>query len=277
MSLQKELNFKKQAFAESVNQGLFRSFLYDTQLGVAPEKLQSKAGNMIKVKDVRTAQQHLFELQFKPLPSEYFNEVADLERQIENAMFAVNTTNPKNSSALTDTVTGIRMQSYDQNGVIQLLTDKSLDSFARLGYKLVESARENTVKDIVIKDMSTGDFWEINKELFTDAEFRYLIRIEANSSSFDSLETRREDAIAKANIGLQALQAGLSVDLEALYKDVFKSFEGTDPEKLFGEKKDEAKEGAEQAQMAQPIEAPQQIEDPAEAQNAEIFGGIGQV
>ncbi len=39
-----------------------------------------------------------------------------------------------------------------------------------------------------------------------DAISKYEIKIEAGSSSFDSEESRRNDALAKRNIGLQAKQ-----------------------------------------------------------------------
>jgi hypothetical protein len=45
--------------------------------------------------------------------------------------------------------------------------------------------------------MDDDGFWEINKELIVDALKKYEIKIEAGSSSYDSIENRRDDAIAK--------------------------------------------------------------------------------
>lgn len=56
---------------------------------------------------------------------------------------------------------------------------------------------------------------------------KYEIKIEAWTSSYDTLENRRDDAIAKRNIGQQAMQAQLPVNSEELFKDVLNTFEGT--------------------------------------------------
>jgi hypothetical protein len=60
--------------------------------------------------------------------------------------------------------------------------------------------------NIVIKKMGTEEFFEINKELLRDSLNKYDIKVETNSSSYDSIENRREEAMARWNILTQAQQ-----------------------------------------------------------------------
>jgi hypothetical protein len=47
----------------------------------------------------------------------------------------------------------------------------------------------------------------MNKEIFRDALRRYEIKIEAGSSSYDTMEQRRNDAMARIQVAQQMAQA----------------------------------------------------------------------
>ena len=64
-----------------------------------------------------------------------------------------------------------------------------------------------------------------------DALDKFEIKIEAGSSSYDTIENRRNDGIAKYNIWQQAMGAWVPVDLEMLFKDVLGTFEGVNADK----------------------------------------------
>lgn len=66
---------------------------------------------------------------------------------------------------------------------------------------------ENMDNNIVIKKLQDEGFWQVNKEVFRDVLRRYAIRVEVGSSSFDTEEQRREDAIARWNLALSAAKA----------------------------------------------------------------------
>jgi len=92
----------------------------------------------------------------------------------------------------------------------------------------------NGIVDIKIKSRDEEDtFREINKEALRDAVDKYEIKIEAGSSSFDSEEARRNDAIAQWNIALQALQAGVPVNMKKLFENVVATFPNMDLKNLF--------------------------------------------
>lgn len=104
---------------------------------------------------------------------------------------------------------------------------------SRLGYKLLQEAYDNMEWNIRVKKKDWSGFREVNKEAFKNALSKYDIRIEAWSSSFDSVEQRRDDAIARMNLALQVAQAGVPVDLKSAYENVMSTFEWVDTTKLF--------------------------------------------
>jgi hypothetical protein len=113
---------------------------------------------------------------------------------------------------------------------------------SRLAYKLLNETFENMEDNIVIKKNGDEWYWEINKELLKNAIQKYEIRVEIGSSSYDNIEDRREDAIAKYNLWLQAKQAWVPVDLTKLFKNVMWTFE---------DKEDYIENIQQQQQMAQ--------------------------
>lgn len=58
-----------------------------------------------------------------------------------------------------------------------------------------------------------------------DALRRYNITIETGTSTYDGIEQKRADAIARRNLGQQASAAGVPVDLKELYIGIMTTFE----------------------------------------------------
>jgi len=276
MSLQDELNFKKQAYADAVNLSLFRSFAIDDALGVPPEKLNlNTGGKIIKVKNVQALRDHIYEFDFKPLPAEYFNEQNDLERQIDSGTFLVNPNTPRSSSALTDTATGARISAFDANSVIQLVADNTMSAISKVGYKLLKTTFENLKSNLVIKKQGSSEFWDINKESMRDAITRYSIKIEANSSAFDDADKRRENGIALLNQMTQLLQLGV-VDADAVKKiarGLLDTYERLDVDDILGSSKQEEQGTPEAAAKPQDVPEVPDTEDRAANLTAQVAGG----
>jgi hypothetical protein len=96
----------------------------------------------------------------------------------------------------------------------------------RLAYKFLQETYDNMDDNIVIKKSGEEWFWEINKEALKDAIQRFEIKVEAGSTSFETIESRRDDAIAKFNIGLEAEKAMPgTVNLKALLEWIYDQFE----------------------------------------------------
>lgn len=226
MWLQQELNYKKNAASEYINNALNRSWIWSAHSGINPRKLISRPNNIIPTtKTVQEAQANLQELPMRSIDSSYFNEQNDFERQIQWLTFTVDTSNTNNAQALTNTATWIRIKFYESNTVVDEIRKHFEEWLERLAYKLLEQTAENYDKNIVIKKMWDEGFWKIHKEAIVDSLEKYEIQIETWTSSYDTIESRREDAIAKYNIWVQAAANGVQVNLEELFKDVLGTFE----------------------------------------------------
>lgn len=235
MPLMNELNFKKNAAALHINHALYRSWFYDPNSGINPEDLIDKPNNIVMVNNwMQAALNWLQEINPTNLPPEYFQEQADFNRDIQALTHTIDTSSAARPWQ-TDTATGARIAFFESNSVIAELTKNFEEAMSQLAYKLLEVTYDNIEDNIILNKIDEEGFLELNKELFRNALERYEIKIEANSSSFDSIEQERQDAIAKANIWLQAQQAWIPINGQELYKDVFSTFENVDLNKLFPE------------------------------------------
>ena len=249
-SLQEELNFKKNSASEYINQWLNRSYLWSPNSWVNPADLISKPNNIIATtKDAVTAQNNLIEIPHRSIPSDYFAEQNDIERQIQSQTFTVDTSVQRSQQALTNTATWARIKFFESNTVISELTNHFEEWLQRLAYKLLEVTFENMEDNIVIKKLWDEWFWEINKELLRDAFNKYSIKVEVNSSSFDDIESRREDAIAFFNMLIQWANTWVPVDFTEALKDIIWTFEKKDPDRFI-----KAPEVAEWAKIAWRVE-----------------------
>lgn len=233
ISLQNELNFKKNSASDYINQALNRGYIWSPNSWVNPADLISRPNNIIATtKDAETAQRNLIEIPHRELNSSYFQEQNDIERQIQSQTFTVDTSANKSNQALTNTATWARIKFFESNTVIDELRKHFEEGLERLAYKLLEATFENTKDNIVIKKLWDAGFWEINKELFRDALTRYSIKVETNSSSYDDLESRQESAIGFFNTLIQGANVWVPVDFNEALKDVINSFEKKDPNRF---------------------------------------------
>jgi len=229
MWLQKELNFKKNSTSEYINHALNRSWVRSPNSWINPKTLISKPNNIIPTtKNVEEAMSNLQELPNRDINPSYFQEQNDFERQIQGLSFTVDTSNQRNAQALTNTATGARIKFYESNVVLDQIRRQFEAWLVRLAYKLLNETFENMDNNIVISKLWDTGFWEMNKELIRDAVSKYEIKIESWSSSLTSIEDRREEALSKYNLWLQAMQSWVPVDMEKLFIASLDTFENTD-------------------------------------------------
>jgi len=230
--LQQELNFKKNSASEYITNSLNRSYIWSPNSWVNPKSLINKPNNIITTtKSVDQAMLNLQELPHREINSSYFQEQNDLERQIQWLTFTIDTNNSQNQQWLTNTATGMRIKFFESNTVVDEIRKHYEKWLERFAYKYLTAVAEDLDENITIKQIDWEGYWEINKEAIMDALDKYEITVEAGSSSYDSLENRREDALAKINIWQQLMWAWVQVKMEELGKDALATFEGTDPKK----------------------------------------------
>ena len=98
----------------------------------------SKPWNVIPTsRSIEDVQANLFEIPMRTLTSDYFQEQNDFERQIQAVTFTVDTSNPQNQQALTNTATGARIKFFESNIVIDDKRKAFERGLQRLAYKLL--------------------------------------------------------------------------------------------------------------------------------------------
>lgn len=240
MELQREMNFKKNSASTYINNSLNRSWLWSPNSNVNPRDLISRPNNIIVVEgDVQNALNNLSELPHREVSSDFFQEQNDIERQVQAMTFTVDTSNPRSQQALTNTATGARIKFFESNSVIDEIRKHFEQGLEKLAYKLLLCTFENMEDEdnIVFKKQGNEEYWAMNKEMLRNAVTRYSIKVEVNSSSFNDLESRREDAIAFYNILSQAYQMQV-ITKEALQeglKEVMATFEKKDAHKYISQ------------------------------------------
>jgi len=241
MGLQDEINFQKNAYATSMGKNLNKSYWWAPESGVDPWNLLNDVPwNIIVCNNwVEQAQRNLIEVQDRPLESQYFANINDMNRDIQSLSHTTDVSQQWGQSALTNTATWARISFFESNSVIAELRKNFEKWVQELSYWILDWAVNNLEKDIILKKVNDNEFLKVNLEAIRNAVERYDITVEANSSAFDDLENRRADAIAVKNLLLEAANAGANVDIDEWFKKVFSTFEQLDVDKLMPTKQEE--------------------------------------
>lgn len=229
MWIQKSMNFKKNSVSEYLNMSLNRSYIWNPNSWINPKDLINRPGAIIPTnKPLDQVDANFREVAYRDINPWYFQEWNDQERQIQAVTFTVDTSNPNNQQALTNTATGARIKMFESNTVIEWIRKQREKWLENLAYKLLEETVDNIEENLVIKKIGDSWFREINKEALKEAIKKYEIKVEIGSSSFDSIEDRRDEATAKFNMAKEAVAMWVPIDLKLLWVDIMNTFEGVD-------------------------------------------------
>ena len=271
LGIQQEMNFKKNSVSEAINSSLNREWIWSPNSKINPKDLVSRPGNIIPTTaDAQTAQANLVELDKREVPGSYFSEQQDMERQIQSLTFTIDVVNRSNIAGQTNTATGERIQFFESNQVIDQVRRNFENAMARLANQLLQETFENLsdTDNIILENEGSEEFFIVNRALLKNAVQNYDIRVETGSTSFDSLEDRRQDAIAKYNLGIGAAQAGVNIDLQKLFLDVLGTFEGVNAEEFIKAEIPQPPEWA-----PQPIEGEEPVPEEAAQLTQDVTGG----
>ena len=232
LGLEREYNFKKNSSIEFINQSLNRSWFWDPNSGINPKSLSEMGpGSVIPVqKGMAQAQAGLQEVAYRELPSSYFASTNEDRRDMQTVSFTVDTAATSSQQGFTNTATAVRARFFESNTVYGDTLRHFEEFLVRLAYDVVDSVAENAQNDIIIQKIGEKDFKWAKKEIFEDAPLRYNIRVEVGSSSFDSVENRREEALAFLEVAKQMQEAGMEIDFTKVFGEIAQSFEKKHPD-----------------------------------------------
>ena len=236
LGLQDQYNFKLNSAIEYINRSLNRTYLWSEDSGIDPRTLiEANAPNAIirTTADGPTAMANFVELPMKPLDSAYFAQQGELRSDMQTVSFTIDATGGGGAGGGTDSATATRAQFFDSNTVYADTLRHFEELVADLMYDVIDNLYDNLDDDKIIAALGLEDMLKIDRRVFEDAISRYNIRCEVGSSSFDSIENRREDVLAKLTVAERAAANGVEMDMQSLFTDLYGTFEEQDPEKYF--------------------------------------------
>jgi len=228
ISLTRELNFKKNSVSAIINNNLYPMTILNPNAGINPRDLVRRPNGIIMTdRNIEVVNANMMQLPLIQLDQNYFNESNDFERQIQSATFTTDVSSPNSSQALTNTATGARISLWENNTVMDQIRKQLEEWLSRISYKLLWEIFENMgeMDNLVLASDDDESYLIIHKEAIKDAIRRFDIKIEAGSSSFDSIENRRDESIAMGNMWLQYAAAWVPVNLTKLFTDALDTFE----------------------------------------------------
>jgi hypothetical protein len=236
MGLQREYNFKMNSAIEYINQNLNHTYLFDPQSGIDPRMLMyaNAPKAVIPVSQgIENAVNGLKEIERRPIDPNYFANQNEIRNDMETVSFSVNALSSGSRPGSSETATGTKAAYYDSNIVTSDVLAHFEEWLEDLCYDMLECLFENHTDDKIVQEIGVNRYKWLSKEIFKKAKLRYLIKIDIGSSSLDSQENRREDALAKLTVLQKAVEAGEKPEMREAIKDILATFENTDPNAYF--------------------------------------------
>ncbi len=224
LGLQREYNFKLNSGIEYINHALNRSYFWDPQSGIDPKSLaNASAPNAIipVTKGIEAAKNGLLQIENKEINQSYFAQNNEIRRDMQSVSFTIDTSQPTSTQGFTNTATAVRARFFETNTVYADTLKHFEEFLVRLAYSVLEKIAQNATEDIYLPEQEK----RLKPQLFTDSMLRYVVRVEVGSSSFDTLESRREDALALWTLAKDYKASGGNPNIKKVWDEVLGTFE----------------------------------------------------
>lgn len=223
-SLQIEINTLRNQRMDNVNLGINQIWRVDPDSGINPSQVVSAPGQLIFARAGEI--EPLFN---RDVPVSSYNEEAAINRDIQTTTGTIDFTQEGGRSSFTNTATGERIRANEANSRYQYKLNNVESGIAQVGKIMIRMAGVLADENIVIRRLTEeGDvkFADVNASVFEIAAEGIDIRVDSGSTGFDTIEDKRNNAIALGNISLQYASAGAPVNLVKNFTDILKFFPG---------------------------------------------------
>lgn len=224
--IQDAYNLTRNQRFENVSLVINRMWLLKQGSGVDPRKLVSRAGNVIPVKDVDS----LVPLTTPDITASAFNETQALNTEIQTILGTIDTTQDTGDNGFTNLATGQKIRWNEYNSRFKAIKQNLEEALGRLGEKMLMMTAVRATQNPLISDEETKQFYEVAKEAFDSFSDFYTVNVLADSTVNDSIENKRDEALAKGQLALAYKAQGVPVNLEKVFKDIMETFPGTNVE-----------------------------------------------
>ena len=230
MSLQDEMNSLRNQRQDYNNSALYPEWMVVKNSGINPFQLVHKPNNIIQV----AALTDLAPVPKDNVPQSGYREEEALNRDIQETTGTTNFSQPGASSAFTDTATGAAIRQEEQNTRIKLKVENLDDAVSELGRKILLIVSNELEDNIEIPD--EDNFHTVYKEAFQKMAEGFSPQVVSGSMAADTPSERRNEAIARGNIGIQYAQMGVPVKLDEEFKNIMaEGFNVKQVDSLLGE------------------------------------------
>lgn len=280
LGLQDEYNFKMNAAIQAINNNLNQTFLYDPNCGIAPNDVQyaNAPGYVITAHNgVPAAQEGFQQIQRQTIDPAYFSNQNEIRADMQTVSFTIDAGNPLNNAGTTDTATAVRAKFFDSNVVYSNVLKHYEQWLVKIAYKVLDMLALKYRDDKIITQLGKWKYDWLSKVALEEAPLRYSISVVVGSSSFDSQENRREDAIAKTTIIKEAIEAGVPLDPTKAYADTLSTFEGFNMENYMKEESPEIALSPATPPTMPPTEMPPNMGLPPAIQDGMELGRFGSI
>ena len=254
--LQDAYNLTRNQRFENVSIVLNRMWLMKQGAGIDPRKLVSRAGNIIVTKDLDA----LKPLETNDVTASSYNEANAINTDIQTTLGTIDATQDSNDQGFTNLATGQKIRWNEYNSRFGAIKENLEESLARLGEKMLRMVGERAEQNPLIEDQQTKQFYEVAKEIFDDVSDFYNVSVLANSTSSDSVDDARDEALGIWQLMLTAKAQGLPINLQEQFKNIMETFPGFDTSKLFMETPAPMPMGGGQAPQVPGMETPMEAE-----------------
>jgi len=253
MSLEKLYNYRENLHSLYLNKNLFLNRIISDRVNVKDLLQLNRTGGYMTVNGsvADFLNNDFYTLDAPRIDPNYFSAQQLIQRHIQSLSYTIDTTQGSSQQGFTNTATGVRARFYEANVVYAYILDTVETFFAEIAYDILDIVASRFDNDIVL---SLGKNGEDIKKIFNTKSFemsplKYNIDIESGSSSFESIESKRENAIAMYNLIKDMANSGAEIDLDKANEKVLETFEKINYDQLKKEPNPDMMSGSPLEQM----------------------------
>ena len=226
--LQKAYNLTRNQRAENISLILNRMWLMKQGAGIDPRKLISRAGNIIPTRDMDALQP----IVTPDVTQSAFAEANSINTEIQQALGTIDTATDNNSNGFSNLATGQKIRWNEYNVRFKAIKQNFEEALARLGEKMLLLTGKEATLNPTVQDPITQKFFKLATTAFNNVSDFYTTTVLPDSTSYDSIENKRDDALTLWQLMSAAKAQGVNVNSEKGFRSVLETFQGVNPDEI---------------------------------------------
>lgn len=219
-ALQDAYNLTRNQRFENVSLVMNRMWILKQGSGVDPRRLVSVAGNVILAKDP----EGIMPLVTPDVTASAYNEALAINTEIQAALGTIDASQDSGAQSFSNTATGEKIRWAEYNARFKAIKRSLERALSRIGEKMLMMVAERATINPKVADPVTKQFYEVAKEAFNSVSDFYSVSVVADSTSYDTLENRRDNELAFLQMAVTLKSQGVPVDVSKLWHDIALEF-----------------------------------------------------